>query len=129
MWSERTRQSYLAKAQCVNFTYWDLTAGPYWVGNRSYYVDISPIISRTLRTAVAETDALRLVSKAYAGFEGGGSELPLPLGHLNKMQSLFTAWAQSILLHPGSAVLIHPGSLGPPHARGYSRQRSAVADP
>uniref|UniRef100_A0A1I8IUA3 Alpha,alpha-trehalase n=1 Tax=Macrostomum lignano TaxID=282301 RepID=A0A1I8IUA3_9PLAT len=78
MWSERTRQSYVAKAQCVNFTYWDLTAGPYWVGNRSYYVDINPIISRTLRTAVAETDALRLVSKAYAGFEGGGSELPLP---------------------------------------------------
>uniref|UniRef100_A0A1I8JQH6 Peptidase_M13_N domain-containing protein n=1 Tax=Macrostomum lignano TaxID=282301 RepID=A0A1I8JQH6_9PLAT len=76
MWSERTRQSYVAKAQCVNFTYWDLTAGPYWVGNRSYYVDINPIISRTLRTAVAETDALRLVSKAYAGFEGARVRTP-----------------------------------------------------
>uniref|UniRef100_A0A1I8GZR8 Neprilysin n=1 Tax=Macrostomum lignano TaxID=282301 RepID=A0A1I8GZR8_9PLAT len=112
MWSERTRQSYLAKAQCVNFTYWDLTAGPYWVGNRSYYVDISPIISRTLRTAVAETDALRLVSKAYAGFEGGGSELPLPLGHLNKMQSLFTAWAQTFCFTRDPLYSYIRGALG-----------------
>ncbi|PAA90969.1 hypothetical protein BOX15_Mlig014428g3 [Macrostomum lignano] len=112
MWSERTRQSYVAKAQCVNFTYWDLTAGPYWVGNRSYYVDINPIISRTLRTAVAETDALRLVSKAYAGFEGGGSELPLPLGHLNKMQSLFTAWAQTFCFTRDPLYSYIRGALG-----------------
>uniref|UniRef100_A0A1I8IWM6 TcA_TcB_BD domain-containing protein n=1 Tax=Macrostomum lignano TaxID=282301 RepID=A0A1I8IWM6_9PLAT len=105
MWSERTRQSYVAKAQCVNFTYWDLTAGPYWV-------DINPIISRTLRTAVAETDALRLVSKAYAGFEGGGSELPLPLGHLNKMQSLFTAWAQTFCFTRDPLYSYIRGALG-----------------
>lgn len=95
-WSAQTLANYAEKAKCVNASFSGLQAGPYIVGNRTYLVDLNPVVLRNLRQLVAEADALRLSLAAYQATENSSFELTLPLGHLDRTQSFFVSWAQSL---------------------------------